>query len=401
MDWSTAITAAIQHRIDSHTFRQRRPLEILDATHAAIEGAAEVPPLPHRLINFASNNYLGLTHHPKIIRALESTARTHGVGSGAAGLITGHTEIHANAERVIAKWKNTESALLTTSGFTANLAAVQALASVRPPGGVRFLLDKLAHASLIDAVQNAGSFRVFPHNNLSKLRRLLEQADKDQLQVIVTESIFSMDGDAAELGGIVALKDEFPFLLLLDEAHASGVYGQHGAGYADELGPHIRHAIDLSIITLSKALGCAGGAICGSKLLIDAIVNFGRPWIFSTAMPPALAAAAATAIEVLIDEPQHQHRLRAISKSVRARLEQAGYALARGDSPIIPIILGEEGKTLAAAADLQSRGILTVAVRPPTVPRGSSRLRITLSSEHTDDELDQLISALIGLKRTK
>jgi 8-amino-7-oxononanoate synthase len=389
MDWPTAITAAIQQRVESHTFRQRRSLKILDATHVEIEQAADMHPRL-RLINFASNNYLGLTHHPAVVAAFASAARSHGVGSGAAGLITGHTDLHAAAERTLADWKGTESAVLTSSGFAANLAAVQALASVAP--NVRFLIDKLAHASLIDAVQNTGSFRVFPHNYLGKLRRLLEEADGDQLQVVVTESIFSMDGDAADLAGIISLKREFPFLLLLDEAHASGVYGPNGAGYASELG--LQNEVDLTVITLSKALGCAGGAICGSKQLIDAVINFGRPVIFSTNIPPAIAAAAAAAIGVLKTEPERQKRVRAIAKSVRDRLQAAGHTFPPGDSPIIPTILGDAEKTLAAAKKLESQGILTIAVRPPTVARGASRLRVTVCSEHTEDEIDQLVDTV-------
>ncbi len=401
MDWSSAITDSLQQRVVSSTLRQRRSVRILDATHVRLEKTdsrlyPDSSPGHETLINFASNNYLGLTHHPRVIESFTAVAREHGVGSGAAALVTGHTTEHENAECALAKWKGTESAVLATSGFAANQAAVQALATVaaRTPGkpGARFLVDKLAHASLIDAVRNTGSFRVFPHNNIEKLRRLLAAADPDQMQVVVTESIFSMDGDAADLPGIVALKREFPFFVVLDEAHASGVYGPNGAGYACELG--LQDQIDLTVVTLSKALGCSGGAVCGSRSTIDAVVNFGRPYIFSTSIPPAVAAAAATAIDVLCTEPARQQRLRSMSADIRNRLQTTGLLLPPGDSPILPIILGGEAETLAAAARLQSLGILTVAVRPPTVPRGSSRLRITLSSEHTPAEIDQLVNAL-------
>jgi 8-amino-7-oxononanoate synthase len=384
------LSLALDERRVGQTFRQRRPVRVLDSTHLEVGGQC--------LVNFASNNYLGLTHHPRVIAAFQNAAATYGVGSGAAALVTGHTDAHASAERAIAKWKGTESGVLLGSGYAANLAAVQMLAAVGggdhggPHRGVRFLVDKLAHASLIDAVRAVGQgtakFRVFPHNHLGKLRRLLEEAEPNVLQVVVTESIFSMDGDAADLAGIVALKREFPFLLLLDEAHGSGVYGSGGAGHANEIG--LAESVDLSIVTLSKAAGCLGGAVCGSRLLCDAVVNFGRPYVFSTAVPPAVAAAVEAAIGVMTDEPHRQRRVRELARRVRSRVSGL-----QGDSPIIPIILGDESAALAAAEALKQRGILVVAVRPPTVPKGTSRLRVTVSCDHSDEEVSILSEAVL------
>jgi 8-amino-7-oxononanoate synthase len=283
--------------------------------------------------------------------------------------------------------------VLLASGYTANLAAVQMLAAVTSASNrpIRFLLDKLCHASLVDAVQAVSdgekiSYRVFPHNHLPKLERLLSEADPSTQQVVVTESIFSMDGDRANLAGIAELKNRFPFLLLLDEAHGSGVYGPGGSGLAAELG--LKDSVDLTIVTLSKAIGCMGGAICGSRLMCDAVVNFARPYIFSTALPPAIAAAVTAALGVMRDEPQRQQRVRELARRVRQSL-----ALPDDDSPIIPIILGDETRALDAAEQLRSKGILTVAVRPPTVARGTSRLRLTLSCDHTDEEVAQLAAA--------
>ena len=318
-----------------------------------------------------------------MVEAFQTAANTCGVGSGSAPLVTGHSEFHASAEREIAKWKGTESAVLVGSGYAANLAAVQMLSAVTN-GRVRFLIDKLSHASLVDAVRGAqGIFRVFPHNNMHKLRRLLEQAEPGELQVVVTESIFSMDGDAADLPAIAKLKQEFPFLLLLDEAHGSGVYGVGGAGYAAEMG--LGRAVDLTVVTLSKAIGCSGGALCGSKSLCDAIVNFSRPYIFSTAMPPAIPLAVQAAIEVMREEPWRQQRVRELALK-----------FGRSDSPIIPIILGDESAALQASNRLMEAGMLVVAIRPPTVPVGTSRLHVTLSCDHTDAEVELLRSALNG-----
>jgi 8-amino-7-oxononanoate synthase len=373
-----------------HLLRRRRVASSLDATHVEIDG--------RRHVNFASNNYLGLTHHPRVIEAARGAMATHGLGSGAAPLVSGYSAEHAAAEGAIARWKGTEAAVLLPSGFQANHAAVGTLAAVATAAGrsVRFLIDKLAHASLIDAVRSTGAeFRVFPHNGIAKLSRLLREAAPDQLEVVVTESIFSMDGDAADLAALAELKRNHPFILLLDEAHGSGVYGAAGAGYAAELG--LPEAVDLSIITLSKALGGVGGAVCGSHRLCDAVVNFGRAYLFSTSLPPAVAAAAVGGLQVLRDEPWRQERVRSLARRVREELTAAGLRIPAGDSPIIPIILGSEEMALAASRNLQERGLLVVAIRPPTVPRGTSRLRVTLSCEHTDAEVSCLIESLRGM----
>ena len=342
-------------------------------------------------VNFASNNYLGFTHHPRLVAALRAAAH---VGSGAAGLISGHTDAHARAEVVIAAWKNHESAILLPSGYQANLAVVQTLAAVyAESGGVRFLVDKLAHASLIDAVRTAGlAYRVFPHNGLPKLARLLADAPAGQTQVVLTESIFSMDGDAADLAGLAELRRTHPFVLVLDEAHGSGVYGLHGAGLADELG--LRSAVDVTVVTLSKALGLAGAAVCGPAAFIGAMENFGRAYIYSTSVAPLTADLAAEAVAVCRDEPQHQHRVRSLAKRVRDVLQARGLTVPAGDAPIIPILLGDPAATVAAADHLREAGLLVVAVRPPTVPPGTSRLRVTVSAAHSDRQVERLLQTL-------
>jgi 8-amino-7-oxononanoate synthase len=265
---------------------------------------------------------------------------------------------------------------------------------------VRFLIDKLAHASLLDAVRATGApFRIFPHNHLAKLRRLLSESPTDQRQVVLTESIFSMDGDSADLAGLAELKESLPFFLLLDEAHASGVFGPHGSGLAAEM--KLEHAVDAYVVTLSKGLGVVGGTICGSRAFIDAVINLGRGLIFSTSVPPGVAAAAEGAIEVLANEPVaggRQQRVRRLADRVRHELAAAGWPIPRGESPIVPIVIGSESAALAASDALLDSGFLVPAVRPPAVPRGASRLRVTLSSEHSDDEVEQLIAALVKLR---
>ena len=255
------------------------------------------------------------------------------------------------------------------SGYQANHAVVQTLAAIaHREGGVRFLIDKLAHASLVDAIRAADApFRVFPHNHLSKLSRLLEDADPHQVQIVLTESIFSMDGDAADLAGLIELKRRRPFVLVLDEAHASGVYGLNGNGYAAEQG--FQQNVDISVVTLSKALGCAGGAICATSQFCQALINFGRAYIYSTNMPPMLAAAAHAAITICRDEPQRRLRVRDLSIRVRLELINHRIEIPAGDSPVVPVILGDEETTLNASNKLAANGLLCVAVRPPTVSK--------------------------------
>jgi 7-keto-8-aminopelargonate synthetase-like enzyme len=261
-------------------------------------------------------------------------------------------------------------------------------------------MDKLVHASLIDAVALSGSpFRVFPHNGLPKLAHLLKKgvrshfpAGEPALDVIVTESIYSMDGDAAPVKELSAMAGEASAAWILDEAHGTGVYGEGGRGFASENGV----APDITIVTLSKAMGCGGGAVCGSRAFCDAIVNFGRAYIYSTALPPATVAAALASLAVMRDEPHRQQRVRDLGVRVRAQLAAASIdaRITGGDSPIIACILGDARRALAVSERMTDAGFWIPAIRPPTVPLEQSRLRITLSCEHTDAEIDAMIAAL-------
>lgn len=389
-DLDRLIDAELGERAEAHQLRDRRVVETISATGVRIDG--------REYVNFASNNYLGLTHHPQIIDAARLAVEQEGVGAGAAALITGYTSAHRACETAIAQWKGTGGAVLLPSGYQANHAAIQTLAALGARrGGVRFLVDKLAHASLIDAIRGSDSeYRVFPHNHLAKLERLLRDAPAQQMQVVVTESIFSMDGDAADLAGLARVKESFGFVLLLDEAHASGVYGERGAGLAEELG--LRDMVDVSVVTLSKALGCGGGAVCGSASMCEAVVNFGRAYIFTTSVPPMVARSAAAAVQVVQNEGWRRKRVRELARTVREAMTAAGFDIPAGDSPIIPLILGEDARALKGAQALLEKGLLVPAVRPPTVAKGSARLRVTLSSAHTDEEIARLLDALARLR---
>lgn len=379
--WLERCSSLLAQRKEKRLLRQLHAIEPLDAVHLKSDGRGYV--------NFSSNDYLGLTHHPRMLEAIRNTPAA---GSGAAGLITGYTALHARAEEQLATWKGMEAALLLPSGYQANQAAVQALAGVGEAfsAGVRFLIDKLSHASLIDAARSTGApMRVFPHNGMEKLTRLLEEAEPEQLQIVLTESIFSMDGDAADLSTLAELKRKYGFVLLLDEAHGSGVYGQDGAGFAAEQG--LSAIVDVSIVTLSKALGCGGGAIGSTRIFKDVVLNLGRAYIYSTSLPPMVPACVEAALSILRDEPYRQVRVRSLAKRVREELIQSGFEIPAGDSPIIPIILGGEQAVLDASQRFREAGLWVVGVRPPTVPPGGSRLRVTVSCEHSDEEIAGLL----------
>jgi len=391
-DLANHLRNALDKRAASGLLRTRRAIERSSRMAVTADGRP--------CVDFSSNDYLGLRTHPAVIEAAARATRDHGAGSGASALVTGYSPLHASAERALATWKGTEAAVLLPSGYQANHAAIQTIANSAEAAGrrVRFLLDKLVHASLIDAARASGvPMRVFPHNGVDKLRRLLDEAESDELQVVVTESIFSMDGDAADLRALVALKQlreqrHRSFVLVVDEAHGSGVYGPNGSGYAAECG--VANDVDVFIVTLSKALGSIGGAVCASADFCEALVNFGRAYIYSTSVPPSVPAALEAALQVLRDEPHRQQRIRALARSTRDALRSANLKLPAGDSPIIPIILGSEDAAITEASRLLDLGMLAMPIRPPTVPRGTSRLRITLSSEHSDEQIDKLVGAL-------
>lgn len=380
-----APSEALRAREESGLLRRRLTVRQVDATHVEVDGRV--------LLNFAGNDYLGLSRHAAVVAALRGAAA---VGSTASPLICGHSPSHAAAEAALAEWKGTDSAVLAPSGYQANVAAVQAAHAVcERRGRPLLILDKLVHASLVDAARSvAADMRVFPHNHLGKLARLLAACPAQRRPIVITESIFSMDGDAADLRGLAELRRRRPFVLLLDEAHASGVYGASGRGLAHEAG--VPHIADLTVVTLSKALGCAGAAVLGSRAWVDAVVNFGRALIYSTAMPPALADAARIAVGLACAEPERAARVRALARRLRARL---GRSDPLPDSPIVPVIVGDAGRAVAWVSRLRDAGIFVVAVRPPTVPAGQSRLRISLSAEHTEQEVDRLAASIAALSR--
>jgi len=355
-----------------------------------------------RLINFSSNDYLGLANDSRLRKAATEAINEFGVGAGASRLISGTQSPHLHLERALAEWKGTEAALCFSSGYAAALGTIPALVSKSDV----VLLDKLCHASLIDAAKLSGAIlRVFPHNNLRKLESHLEWARREHAGrrlLIVTESVFSMDGDRAPLRELIELKKRFDTLLMLDEAHAVGVIGLHGRGLAAE---ENLSDVDVQMGTLSKALGTSGGYICGSHDLIEWLINRARSFIYSTAPPPAIAAAALAAVDFLSSPHGEERRLllwerinlmrQLLLPSARKAINyQLSTINTNEGSAIFPLLVGDEQAALNSAAALKTEGFLVPAIRYPTVAKGSARLRITVTAAHEENQIRSLCEAI-------
>ena len=359
-----------------------------------------------RFVNFSSNDYLGLANDSRLRKAAIAAINEFGVGAGASRLISGTQSPHVRLERALTKWKRAEAALCFSSGYAASLGTIPALVTQDDV----IVLDKLCHASLIDGAKLSGAIlRVFPHNNLRKLESHLEWARREHLSrrsvakadpgkriLIVTESVFSMDGDRAPLRELIELKKRFGALLMLDEAHAAGVIGANGRGLAAE--ENASEDVDIQMGTLSKAFGASGGYICGSRDLIEWLINRARSFIYSTALPPAIAAAATAAVDFL-SSPDGEKRRLLLWKRINLLCEllpvnAVNKKRSDAGSAIFPWIVGDEQVALDLAAALKSEGFLVPAIRYPTVAKGFARLRITVTAAHREDQIRALCEAI-------
>lgn len=343
-----------------------------------------------KVVNFSSNDYLGLSRDEALVNAACEATRRHGAGSGASRLISGTLPPHHALEEKIAEWKGTQAALSFANGYA---TAIGVLGAFLTKGDV-VILDKLCHASLIDGARQSGAtLRVYPHNDLNKLEDLLrhyrERLAGSSRLIVVTESIFSMDGDRARLPEIINLVEQHHALLLLDEAHAVGILGSGGQGLAEELG--IQDRVTFQMGTLGKAIGSGGGYVAASRSWIDLLLNKARPFIYSTAPPPAQAAASLCGIEVIASS-----RGEALRNRLWSNISRLAELLGKKpSSAIMPVILGTNEAALNASLALLEAGYLAPAIRFPTVPRGSARLRITLSAEHTAESIEGLHKNLL------
>lgn len=340
-----------------------------------------------KFLVFASNNYLGLADHPEIKRRAIETIERFGTGSGASRLITGSTAVHEEFESRIASFKGGERALLFNTGYMANLGLISSLAG---PKDVIFS-DRLNHASIIDGARlSKAEVVVYEHLDLADLEEKLSRADGKRA-LIVSDGVFSMDGDIAPLGNLVKLRDRYNCLLMIDDAHGTGVLGGTGRGISEHF--EIHSGIDVHMGTMSKALGADGGFAVGSSELVEFLVNSARPFIFSTAISPGSVGAAIAALDVLEKETWRIERLRENSQYFRKGLQGIGLNVPNGITPIIPVLIGTNRDTLAFSEVLKTMGIFSPAMRPPTVPEGSGRIRVTIMATHTCGQMDTALDA--------
>jgi 8-amino-7-oxononanoate synthase len=348
-----------------------------------------------QLVNFGSNDYLGLAAESlsgAVTRAIEEV----GWGSGASPLVTGRGSWHAALETALADFEATEAALLFSSGYAANLGTITALVG---KDDVIFS-DAKNHASIIDGCRLSGArIVVYPHRDVDSLHKALHGAMGFRRRLIVTDTLFSMDGDLAPLAELADLAERFGAVLMVDEAHATGVFGRAGRGVCEYLG--VESGMHVRVGTLSKALGSIGGFVAGSAALIDWLVNRARPYIYSTAPPEAVAAAALRALEIVRQEPHRRTILLERAEKLRCQLQEQGWSTGGSASQIVPLLVSDPAQTVRLAEKLRCQGFLVPAIRPPTVPEGESLLRLSLNYSHTGEALSHLADALAPLRRSK
>lgn len=378
------LASALQERRQKHLYRHRRLLESAQGPGVRVDGK--------NYTAFCSNDYLGLANHPRVIAALQQGATAWGVGSGASHLVNGHSAEHQALEEELAAFCGRERALLFSTGYMANLGAVTALLGRKDA----VFEDRLNHASLLDAGLLSGArFQRFRHNDLEDLERRLT-ASKAQRKLIAVDGIFSMDGDSAPLPELAQLAERHNAWLMVDDAHGFGCLGSTGAGSAELQGLN-QHQLPILMGTLGKAMGTFGAFVAGSETLIETLIQYARSYIYTTALPPAVAAATRVSLRLLQEESWRRERLAGLITDFRDGAHALGLKLMPSDTAIQPLIVGDDARALSLAEQLGERGLLVIAIRPPTVPVGSARLRITLSAEHSREQIAQLLEALADL----
>lgn len=381
-DLLQSLAARVAERERAGLLRRARTLEAAHGVRVTLEG--------RELLNFCSNDYLGLAQHPRIAKAIQAAANECGVGATAAHLVCGHRREHARLEEALCEWTGREAAILFSSGWLANLGTMQALLD---RDGV-CVQDKLNHASLLDAARLAGAaLKRYPHNDVEAAGRQLAGV-VGRPALLATDGVFSMDGDVAPLRELAGLCERDGATLMVDDAHGLGVIGPHGAGSVNEAGLR-QHEAPVLMATLGKALGCTGAFVAGSAALVAGLTQFARTFMYTTAMPPALAAAACEAVRIARGEDWRREKLRALIARFRAGAAQIGLPLGDSTTAIQPIVLADPARTVAASRALEAAGFLVTAIRPPTVPAGSARLRVTLSAAHEERDVDRLLGALL------
>jgi glycine C-acetyltransferase len=366
-----------------------RHLRVLDA-----EQKAETDVDHHHVVNLSSNNYLGLTTHPRLRERALDAIRRLGVGTGSVRTIAGTMEIHMELERRLAEFKKTEAVVVFQSGFTANAGTVS---SILTKDDV-VVSDELNHASIIDGCRlSRADIRVFPHKDVEAARQILRSLPAAQRKLLITDGVFSMDGDLGPLPDLCALAEEFGCIMMVDDAHASGVFGRNGRGTIDHFEVHGR--VDVQVGTLSKAIGALGGYVAGTRALIEFLHHRARPFLFSTSHPPPVAAACLAAIDVLMEEPQLIERLWENTRFFKAGLKNLGFNTGMSESPITPVIVGDAPRAMALSDKLFARGVFAQGIGFPTVARDKARVRTIVTATHTREQLQFALDAFSQVGR--
>ncbi len=367
-------------------YRQLKPIESPQGPRVIINGK--------EVILLCSNNYLGLANHPTVKKAARKAINDYGCGSGASRLISGTMPLHRDLEKKIAKFKGTNSALIFNSGYHANLGVISALMRKKDV----IFCDELNHASIIDGckLSDARTF-FYPHKDMDSLETLLKQSHQYRRKLIVTDGLFSMDGDIAPLPEIVFLSKKYSTMTMVDDAHGSGVFGKGGKGTVDYF--NLSKEIDIQMGTFGKSIGSFGAYVAGKKELIDYLINKSRPFIFTTALPPANLAASIAAINIIESKPELIKKLWGNVEYFKNELRKRGFADTKSESQIIPIFIGESKKTIMAAKYLLTKGVFVVGIRPPSVPRRKERLRITIMASHKKNDLNYALDMLQKMKQ--
>ena len=364
----------------------------------------EQGPLCHydgrEVINLASNNYLGLCEHPKLVEAAIAATKKFGVGSGAVRTIAGTMRIHIELEEKIAAFKGVEACVVFQSGFAANAGTVSSILSKED-----FILsDELNHASIIDGARlSRAKIKVFRHKDVAHCEELLKEVQNEPgRKLVITDGVFSMDGDIGPVAALCDLCDKYGAIMMVDDAHASGVLGRNGRGSVDHF--HCTQRVDVQVGTLSKAIGCLGGYVCGSRDLIDYLYHRARPFLFSTSHPPSVAASCMAAFDLLEQEPERMERLWANTKYFQAQLQTAGFDIGgkstpKSETPITPISLGDGRKTMDYSRALFEKGVMATGIAFPTVPEGKARIRCIMTSEHTRAQIDQALETMTSVAK--
>lgn len=385
MSWKDDLHEALGE-MDSRGLRRRlRTVDLLGGMRASVENK--------NCVLFCTNNYLGLADHPHVLEQSQKALFRYGAGAQASRLVSGSFPIHQLLEEKTAVFKGAEACLAFPTGYMANLAAVSALVDEKDV----ILCDRLNHASLIDACRmSKAKFLVYDHLSLEDLQKRLEKTAKYRRRLVVTDGLFSMDGDLVPLLKLMELTHDYEALVMVDDAHGTGVLGPGGQGIIHHF--PLKDFPAVVVGTYSKALGSMGGFVCGSREFIEYLLNKARTFIYTTGLPPAVCGASLGALEVLEKEPNRVDKLRSNSKKIRDGLKVLGYDIPTGNSPILPVVVGENEKALRMSSKLWEEGILIVAIRPPTVPQGTARLRLSVSAAHTDEDIAKLLDAFKKLQ---